>query len=301
MRWPGSTARTPPGSGPRPRSPCSDRPCAGPASTAWWPAARPRGGLVDAARRPAGPATDRPRLDALSTISRYTGTGWPRRSGRSRCWRCCGPGWSGAIPAGSGGPGRAAARKPPRRRPGRGLRVRLVPRKGQDALIRALPEIRRRVPGTRLLLVGGGPDERRLRRRWRPAPGSTWTAVLHVGRVPAGICPGVHAVSSRVRPAPPDARRGTGRGRPGSSRPWRRRPAGCRWSSATPVVPRRRCATGRPGTSSTAATCARWPPPWVPCSPIPETGRARLGGGGPAMGFAGTGPGWPGWPNCRAC
>ncbi len=34
---------------------------------------------------------------------------------------------------------------------------RLVPRKGQDALIRALPEIRRRVPGARLLLVGGGP------------------------------------------------------------------------------------------------------------------------------------------------
>ncbi len=34
---------------------------------------------------------------------------------------------------------------------------RLVPRKGQDALIRALPEVRRRVPDTALLLVGGGP------------------------------------------------------------------------------------------------------------------------------------------------
>jgi phosphatidylinositol alpha-1,6-mannosyltransferase len=34
---------------------------------------------------------------------------------------------------------------------------RMVERKGQDQLIRALPELRRRVPGARLLLVGGGP------------------------------------------------------------------------------------------------------------------------------------------------
>jgi phosphatidyl-myo-inositol dimannoside synthase len=41
---------------------------------------------------------------------------------------------------------------------------RLVPRKGQDVLIRALPLIRRRVPGAALLVVGGGPDLARLRR-----------------------------------------------------------------------------------------------------------------------------------------
>ena len=41
---------------------------------------------------------------------------------------------------------------------------RLVPRKGQDVLVRALPEIRRRVPGAALLVVGGGPDAARLRR-----------------------------------------------------------------------------------------------------------------------------------------
>ncbi len=41
---------------------------------------------------------------------------------------------------------------------------RLVPRKGQDVLVRALPALRRRVPGTALLLVGGGPDAPRLRR-----------------------------------------------------------------------------------------------------------------------------------------
>jgi len=38
-----------------------------------------------------------------------------------------------------------------------------VPRKGQDVLVRALPEIRRRVPGAALLLVGGGPHAAPLR------------------------------------------------------------------------------------------------------------------------------------------
>jgi phosphatidyl-myo-inositol dimannoside synthase len=39
---------------------------------------------------------------------------------------------------------------------------RLVPRKGQDVLVRALPLIQRRVPEAALLLVGGGPYRRRL-------------------------------------------------------------------------------------------------------------------------------------------
>jgi phosphatidylinositol alpha-1,6-mannosyltransferase len=41
---------------------------------------------------------------------------------------------------------------------------RLVPRKGQDMLIRALPTIRRRVPGAALLLGGGGPYRQKLQR-----------------------------------------------------------------------------------------------------------------------------------------
>jgi phosphatidylinositol alpha-1,6-mannosyltransferase len=41
---------------------------------------------------------------------------------------------------------------------------RLVPRKGQDLLIRALPAIARRVPDVRLLIVGIGPYEASLRR-----------------------------------------------------------------------------------------------------------------------------------------
>jgi phosphatidylinositol alpha-1,6-mannosyltransferase len=40
----------------------------------------------------------------------------------------------------------------------------MVARKGQDMLIRALPEIRRRVPGAALLLVGDGPHRRSLQR-----------------------------------------------------------------------------------------------------------------------------------------
>jgi phosphatidyl-myo-inositol dimannoside synthase len=41
---------------------------------------------------------------------------------------------------------------------------RLVARKGQDMLIAALPALRRRVPGTALLIVGGGPYRARLAR-----------------------------------------------------------------------------------------------------------------------------------------
>jgi phosphatidyl-myo-inositol dimannoside synthase len=40
----------------------------------------------------------------------------------------------------------------------------LVPRKGQDTLIRAWPQVRAAVPDAALLLVGGGPYEDRLRR-----------------------------------------------------------------------------------------------------------------------------------------
>ena len=41
---------------------------------------------------------------------------------------------------------------------------RLVPRKGQDMLIRALPDIRRRVDGAALVVVGGGPYAGKLHR-----------------------------------------------------------------------------------------------------------------------------------------
>ncbi|NLD85806.1 MAG: glycosyltransferase family 4 protein [Actinomycetales bacterium] len=60
---------------------------------------------------------------------------------------------------------------------------RLVPRKGQDMLIRALPEIARRVPGAVLVVVGGGPYRRTLEGLAR-RHGVT-DRVIFTGRVPA--------------------------------------------------------------------------------------------------------------------
>ena len=59
---------------------------------------------------------------------------------------------------------------------------RLVPRKGQDMLIRALPEIRRRVPGAALLLVSGGPHRKTLERLARE--NAVESAVVFTGSVP---------------------------------------------------------------------------------------------------------------------
>ena len=57
---------------------------------------------------------------------------------------------------------------------------RLVPRKGQDMLIRAWPQIRRRVGDAALVIVGGGPYEQRLRRLAADAG----DGVLFTGAVP---------------------------------------------------------------------------------------------------------------------
>ncbi|GDY30379.1 glycosyltransferase family 4 protein [Gandjariella thermophila] len=68
---------------------------------------------------------------------------------------------------------------------------RLVPRKGQDVLVRALPEIRRRVPGAKLLLVGGGPARDRLRRL--AAESGVDDHVVLTGSVPWPELPGHYA------------------------------------------------------------------------------------------------------------
>jgi phosphatidylinositol alpha-1,6-mannosyltransferase len=68
---------------------------------------------------------------------------------------------------------------------------RLVARKGQDVLIDAMPEIRSRIPTARLLIVGGGPDEDRLRSRAARAPEGS---VLFAGQVDESDLPRYYAV-----------------------------------------------------------------------------------------------------------
>src|SRR3954469_3645418 len=67
---------------------------------------------------------------------------------------------------------------------------RLVKRKGQDRLIDALPSVRERVPGARLLIVGRGPDDERLRGRAAPLG----DAVVFAGQVPEDELPRYYAV-----------------------------------------------------------------------------------------------------------
>jgi phosphatidyl-myo-inositol dimannoside synthase len=70
---------------------------------------------------------------------------------------------------------------------------RLVPRKGQDTLVRALPWIRRVIPDAMLLLVGDGPHEPELR-RLAAAEGVT-DGVVFAGGHPHGELPGYYAAA----------------------------------------------------------------------------------------------------------
>jgi len=82
---------------------------------------------------------------------------------------------------------------------------RLVPRKGQDTLIRALPAIRRKIDGATLLLVSGGPDRKRLVRLARDA--GVADAVVFTGSVPADELP-AHYAAGDVYAMPCRTRRG---------------------------------------------------------------------------------------------
>ena len=82
---------------------------------------------------------------------------------------------------------------------------RLVPRKGQDMLIRALPAVRRRVPGAALLLVSGGPYRAKLERLAREQ--GVESDVVFTGSVPWAELPAhyaagdVYAMPCRTRAA----------------------------------------------------------------------------------------------------
>ncbi|MDH6462566.1 phosphatidylinositol alpha-1,6-mannosyltransferase [Micromonospora sp. A200] len=68
---------------------------------------------------------------------------------------------------------------------------RLVPRKGQDMLIRAMPEIRRRVPDAALLVVGGGPYRAALEKLARHT--GVERDVVFTGSVPTAELPAHYA------------------------------------------------------------------------------------------------------------
>lgn len=82
---------------------------------------------------------------------------------------------------------------------------RLVPRKGQDVLLRALPAIADRVPDVRLLVVGDGPDAgrlRRLARRHGIGDRVVFTGVVPASELPAYYVAGdVFAMPCRTRGA----------------------------------------------------------------------------------------------------
>ncbi len=80
---------------------------------------------------------------------------------------------------------------------------RLVPRKGQDRLIEALPEVRRQIPGAALLLVGRGPYEKDLRalaKRCGVSDDVIFTGGVDAAELPAHFAAGdVFAMPCRTR------------------------------------------------------------------------------------------------------
>lgn len=165
---------------------------------------------------------------------------------------------------------------------------RLVPRKGQDMLIRALPALRERVPGTRLVIVGGGPyldDLRRLAHSFGVAEDVVFTE-----GVPAEELPAHHAMADVF--AMPCRTRGAGLDVEGLGIVYLEASA-----MGVPVVAgdsgerRSRCSTARPVWWSTGGTSGRSPPPSETCWPTPaapprwagraETGSSTNGSGAP--------------------
>ncbi len=148
---------------------------------------------------------------------------------------------------------------------------RLVPRKGQDMLIRAMPAIRQRVPGAALVIVGGGPYRTSLRRLAHNF-GVAEHVVLTDG-VPGDELPAHHAMADVfAMPCPKPsgtARRAwwstagtSARSRPRSAtcwptragpRGWAKR-AGDGWSTTGSGAPRH---SGSPNCSSPCRTAPR--------------------------------------------
>jgi phosphatidylinositol alpha-1,6-mannosyltransferase len=125
-------------------------------------------------------------VDALTYLSRYTEVRLRRALGGRTALRQLAPG----VDAERFRPGLGAELRRSLGLDGLPVVVcvsRLMPRKGQDVLIRALPELRRRLGEVSLLLVGGGPSRDRLARL--AADCAVTDSVRLTGSVPAGELP----------------------------------------------------------------------------------------------------------------
>jgi phosphatidylinositol alpha-1,6-mannosyltransferase len=143
-------------------------------------------------------------VDVLTFVSRYTRSRFAAAFGPNAALEHLPPG----VDADLFRPD-PAARAQIRHRHGLGERPtmvcvsRLVTRKGQDMLIKAMPLIRRRVPDAALLLVGGGPDRDRLRdlaARAGVTEHVVFTGSVPWSEIPAHYAAGdVYAMPSRTR------------------------------------------------------------------------------------------------------
>ncbi|GAB3811613.1 hypothetical protein GCM10027605_51960 [Micromonospora zhanjiangensis] len=165
---------------------------------------------------------------------------------------------------------------------------RLVPRKGQDALIRALPAIRRRVPDAALLIVGGGPYRPALEKLARRV--GVDRDVVFTGSVPAAELPmhyaagDVYAMPCRTRNRGLDVE---GLGIVYLEASATGLPVVAGDSGGAPDAVRE----GRPASWSTAERSTGSPTGWPPCSP---TGTWPPGWAPPAgPGSSGSGAGRP--------
>lgn len=167
---------------------------------------------------------------------------------------------------------------------------RLVPRKGQDTLILAMPEILAKVPDAVLLIVGGGPYEKGLRKLANET--GVGQSVRFTGSVPWGSCPPTTApaMSSRC-PAVPEGAAWTSRA--SESCIWRHRRPVCRSSRATRAAPPTPCSTERPaGLSAAARPGSRPSGSWL-CSKTPGCGSGWGSAAGSGSRRSGAGTCWP--------
>ena len=132
--------------------------------------------------------------DVVTFVSRYTRSRFAPAFGPDASLEYLPPGVEHRpVPARPGGRAELRDRYRLGERPTVVCVSRLVPRKGQDMLIKALPSIRQRVDGAALVIVGGGPYLESLRKLARDC--GVAEHVTFTGGVPAAELPAHHALA----------------------------------------------------------------------------------------------------------